>query len=171
MSVISDPQTRSTAYPSVAWRDWNLVVLAGLHAYSAAIGWQAQAVSYPLYRSVGADEFLDYHAAYGRSIPLVVVIPGFLTFLGAIGYLWTKPAEVTTREAGVVAGAGLASLLSTVLWAIPRHDDLNRIGQDAGTIDSLLRANSLCVAALTVGAVALGRRVGKLLQQRSSLHV
>jgi hypothetical protein len=165
VSVISTQPTRPTVAASAPWRDWNLVVLAGLHAYSAAVGWQAQLVSYPLYRSVGPDDFLAYHAAYNDSIPAVVVAPGFLTFLGAIAFVWTRPADVPKREAWVVGGVGLVSLLSTVLWAIPRHDRLDRIGQDADTIDSLLQANALRIAALTVGTAVLGRRVGRLLRR------
>jgi hypothetical protein len=166
MSTTSAPPTRPAASTQAAWRDWNLVALAGLHVYSAAIGWQAQAVSYPLFRSVGEADFAAYHAAYNDSIPLVVIAPGFLTFVGAIAFAGTRPADVPRREAWVVAGAGLVALLSTVLWAIPRHDELDRIGPSPGTIDSLLQANAVRIAALTVGAVVLGRRVGTWLRQR-----
>ena len=55
----------------------------------------------------------------------------------------------------MVAGAGLVSLLATVLWAIPMHDRLDQIGQDAATIDSLLSANLLRSLALTAGTAAL----------------
>jgi hypothetical protein len=166
LATPSITEARPTVDASAPWKDWNLVALAGLHAYSAAIGWQAQLVSYPLYRSVGADDFLAYHAAYNDSIPAVVIAPGFLTFLGAMAFVWTRPVDVPKREAWLVGGAGLVSLLSTVLWAIPRHADLDRPGQDADTIDSLLQANSLRSAALTVGALVLGRRVGLLVRQR-----
>ena len=57
--------------------------------------------------------------------------------------------------AGVVAGSGLVSLVSTVAWAIPRHDRLDRIGQDEATIASLIDANLVRSLALTAGAVAL----------------
>ena len=166
MSVISVTTTPSAARASGRWRDWNLLALAGLHAYSTAIGWQAQAVSYPLYRAVGVDEFKAYHAAYNDSIPLVVIVPGFLTFLGAVAFWWTRPPDVPKRLAGLVSVSGLASLLSTVLWAIPRHDELDRNGQSADTIDSLIHANALRVAALSVGTVAISWSVGQLLRRR-----
>ncbi len=63
---------------------------------------------------------------------------------------------VSRTAAAAVALCGMVSLLSTVLWAIPRHDDLDRIGRDATTIDSLLRANLLRSLALTAGTFLLG---------------
>ena len=69
--------------------------------------------------------------------------------------MWTRPTGVSRPVAGLVAGAGLVSLLSTVLWAIPMHDRLDEIGQSAATIDSLLQANLLRCAALTTGTLAL----------------
>jgi hypothetical protein len=132
-------------------------------AYSAAIGWQAQLVSYPLYRAVGPEEFGAYHQEYNDAIPLVVILPGFLTFAGAIALAWARPSWVSRRAASVVGGSGAIALLSTVLWAIPRHGDLDRIGRSNATIDSLLRANSLRTAALSLAAVTLAWSVGRRL--------
>lgn len=139
----------------IGWRRWHLVGLTALTAYSTALGWQAQFVSYPLYRAVDAADFAAYHLQYNHSIPLVVIAPGFLTFLAGAAFPWTRPDDVPRRVAAVVSLAGLGSLLTTVLWAIPRHDRLDAIGPDAATIDSLLQANLWRSLALTVGTVAL----------------
>ncbi len=137
------------------WRWANLVAVTALTVYSAAIGWQAQLVSYPLYRAVGAADFAAYHLQYNDSIPVVTIAPGFLSFLACIAFWWTRPADVPRPVAGLVALCGLTALLSTVLWAIPRHDLLDEIGQSAAVIDSLLNANLLRSLALTAGALAL----------------
>jgi hypothetical protein len=122
---------------SVGWRRWHLVGLTALTAYSTALGWQAQAASYPLFRVVPESDFLEYHAAYNAAIPLVVIVPGFVGFLAAAAFPWTRPADVPPGLAGVVAASGVG------------------IGQDAATIDSLLDANLLRSALLTAGTVAL----------------
>lgn len=150
----------------ISWRDWNLVCLAGLFAYSTALGWMAQIVTYPLFRVVGADQFLTYHAAYNDAIPVVVILPGFATFLGGIAFVWTRPPDLPLWLASVVSVAGVVSLLSTVLWAIPRHDDLDRIGQSADTIDSLLESNAVRVTAVNIGTVAIHYGVARLLLGR-----
>lgn len=155
---------RTTDDPTaLGWRTWHLVGLAGLSAYSTAIGWQAQLVSYPLYRAVGQDDFGAYHLQYGRTIPLVVIVPGFATFLASAAFPWTRPGPVPPRVARLVAASGLTSLASTVLWAIPRHDRLDRQGRSEEVVDSLLRANLVRSTALTVGTVALGWCVGRLI--------
>lgn len=138
------------------WRTWHLAALAALTAYSAGVAWQAQFVSYPLYRAVSAVDFAAYHLAYNAAIPGVVIVPGFLTFLACAAFPLTRPDGVPRSTAWVVAATGVGSLLSTVLWAIPMHDRLDLIGQDAATIDSLLQANGVRTALLTVGAAALG---------------
>jgi len=152
-----------TGTPGVAgqpWREVGLVGLTALTTWSAAVGWQAQAVSYPLYRAVAAEDFLAYHAQYNGAIPVVVIAPGFVAFLAGIALPWTRPAWVPARVAGLVAAAGAVSLVSTVAWAIPMHARLDRVGQDAATIDSLLSANLVRSVALTVGTVALAVLVG-----------
>jgi hypothetical protein len=166
----ADTSSSAQAEPasSGTWRRWNLVVLTSLSAYSTALAWQAQLVSYPLYRAVGAGDFIAYHERYGASIPLVVIVPGFATFLAATAFYWTRPAGIGRRSAAAVSVAGLVSLLSTVLWAIPRHADLDRIGRSEATIDSLLRANLLRSLALTTATVVLGWGLGRLLTSRST---
>lgn len=150
-----DHAVPATTARGTSWRRTGLVALTALTAYSTGVGWQAQLVSYPLFRAVAPEDFLAYHAQYDVSIPVVVIAPGFLSFLAGVAFLWTRPAEVPRGVAAVVAASGATALVATVARAIPMHDRLDRIGQDAATIDSLLSANLLRSVALTVGTVAL----------------
>lgn len=59
----------------------------------------------------------------------------------------------------MIGGAGLVALGTTVLWAIPMHNKLDRIGQSESTIDSLLQANLLRSFALTIGTLAIFREL------------
>lgn len=151
-------RTLTTDRPSptrLGWRRWHLAGLTALTAYSTAIGWQAQAVSYPLYRAVPEGDFLAYHAAYNAAIPLVVIVPGFASFLACAAFPWTRPPDVPRGPAAVVAASGLGALVSTVAWAIPMHDRLDHVGRSAATIDSLLDANLVRSLLLTAGTAAL----------------
>jgi hypothetical protein len=150
---------------SPGWRVWNLAAVAALTAYSTGIAWQAQFVSYPLYRAMSADEFPAYHLAYNAAIPGVVIIPGFLGFLACAAFPWTRPAGIPRAATVLVAISGVGSILSTVLWAIPRHDLLDRIGQDAATITSLIQANGVRTALLTVGAATLSWCLVRLIRR------
>jgi hypothetical protein len=149
-----------------SWRWWTAVGTFGITAYSTAVGWQAQAVSYPFFRTVPADHFLAYHGQYNDSIPLVVIAPGFAAFLAGIAFPWLRPAGVSRVAAVLVGVAGAVSLLSTVLFAIPRHDELDRIGQDAQVVGELLQANLVRSLALTVGTLVLGWVLGQTLGRR-----
>ena len=85
----------------------------------------------------------------------MVVVPGFATFLAGAAFPWTRPAEVPRPLAGVVGAAGVVSLASTVLRAIPMHDRLDREGRTTETVDRLLQANLLRTVALTASTLAL----------------
>lgn len=148
-----------------AWKHWNLVALTGLTAYSTAVSWLAQQVMYPLYRAVGPGEFAAYHLQYNDAIPAPIVIPGFVGFASAVAFLWTRPAGVPRWAAALVSLGGVTCIASTVLWAIPMHDRLDAIGQDPATIDSLLSANLIRTAALTLSVGVLGWCLGRLLNR------
>jgi hypothetical protein len=152
---MSDTALAHSAGPRRGWRHRNLACLTALTAYSSALGWQAQVVSYPLYRAVGDREFAAYHQQYNEAIPLVVIVPGFASFLAGIAFPWTRPADVPRSAAVVVSVAGGASIASTVLWAIPMHNRLDQVGRSTATIDGLLRANLVRTVALTGSTLAL----------------
>ena len=152
--TVPHPQVVLTSR-AAGWRRWYLAGLTALTAYSMGVGWQAQLVSYPFFGTVPADHFAAYHLQYNAAIPVVVIVPGFAGFLAGIAFLWTRPQDVPRPAALIVAGAGLVSVLATALWAIPMHDRLDRIGQDAATLDSLLQGNLVRSLALTAGTAAL----------------
>jgi len=152
---MSDPALAGSVQPRRGWRHLNLAGLTALTAYSTALGWQAQVVSYPLYRAVGDGEFAAYHRQYNEAIPLVVIAPGFASFLAGSAFYWTRPAEVPRSVAAVVTVAGVTSIGSTLLWAIPLHNRLDEVGRSTAANDGLLRANLLRTVALTGSTLAL----------------
>jgi hypothetical protein len=160
-TVIEPAAPASTTTP--AWRWWSLAGLTALGAYSTALGWQAQLISYPLYRAVRAEDFGAYHAQYNAGIPLVVVVPGFAYFLAGSAFWWTRPPGIPRAAAGVVASTSAAALLSTVLWAIPAHDRLDAAGLADATVATLLDANLVRSIAITAGTATLVWCVGRRL--------
>ena len=152
--VDAHPIPRPVA-PGATWRRLHLIGLTALSAYSTAIAWQAQVVSYPLFRAVDPSSFAAYHEQYNHSIPVVVIVPGFVSFLAGAAFYWTRPDGTPRPVAALVSVAGVTALLSTVLWAIPMHNRLDDIGPSATTVDSLLDANLLRTAALSTATLAL----------------
>lgn len=132
------------------------VALTLLTAYTTAISWQVQAVSYPLFRAVDDTDFAAYHQQYNEAILWPVLIPGFPTVIAGTLFYFFRPPRSSRRLAALVSATSLISLLLTLLWAIPMHDRLDAIGQDGPTIDSLLQANLLRSLALTLSTTALG---------------
>jgi hypothetical protein len=148
------------------WRHVHLVALTSLTAYAAATTWQAQLVSYPLYRAVGSTDFPAYHQAYNGAIVGVVIVPSFAAFLACSAFPWTRPAEVPRGAAWLVGLTGAGALLTTMLWAVPMHQRLDEIGLDRATIDNLIQANAVRTGLTTLGAVALGWSVLRSIRRR-----
>jgi len=148
--------TRARAGTRPTWREVALVTLTVLTAYTTAISWQVQAVSYPLFRAVGSNDFAAYHQQYNEDILWPVLIPGFPTVIACGLFFWIRPDRVARLAAAAVTASGIITLLLTLFWAIPLHDRLDLIGPDAATIDSLLQANLLRSVMLTACTVLLG---------------
>jgi hypothetical protein len=53
--------------------------------------WMAQLVVYPLFANVGAADYVAYHSAYARRIPLPVILPGSPAFSGR--WCWRLPGR------------------------------------------------------------------------------
>jgi hypothetical protein len=112
--------------------------------------WLVQIVVYPLFARVGTPDYANYHQFYVSRIPLVVIVPGFLSFLLPIPLAlfgpdlpgWMSAANITT---------GIIGLLVTVLLEIPRHNRLERAKND-DTIRELIRFNWPRTASITVQA-------------------
>lgn len=157
--ITADPQglTAAGAPRFKGWRDANLVAVTAVSAYSAAICWQCQVVSYPLLAHVSAGDFPAYHQRYSGSILGVTIIPGFVSFLACAALVWTRPAGVSQRASALVSVCGMTAFAATAGVAIPMHRRLAEIGQSAPTIDNLLSANLVRTIALSVATAILMR--------------
>lgn len=110
--------------------------------------WFCQIVIYPLFARAGADNYIDYHRFYTSRIPLVVIIPGFLSFLVPIPLALFGPAVPAWMSVANIV-TGICGLLVTVFLAIPRHGRLERGGKNDQTIAELVRYNWPRTASIT----------------------
>jgi hypothetical protein len=113
--------------------------------------WFCQIVVYPLFARVGSPEYIGYHRFYSRRIPLVVIIPGFLSFLLPIPLALFGPDVPTWMSAANIT-TGICGLFITVFLAIPRHFLLERNGKNERTIAELVRVNWPRTASITAQA-------------------
>lgn len=118
-----------------------LIFYAALTLYNCGIVWQAQRVSYPLFGMVPADGYTTYHRFYSRSIPLVVIVPGFACFLAPLVLVFARPDVVPLWAVWLNVTLGLASLLVTIVLEIPRHTRLENDGKSERIIGQLIRYN------------------------------
>ncbi len=114
--------------------------------------WLVQIVVYPLFAQVGEAEYVRYHRFYTRHIPLVVIIPGFASFLLPVPLAFYGPAVPYWMSAGNII-AGIVGLLVTVLLEIPRHSRLETNGRNETTIAELIRYNWPRTLSITTQAV------------------
>jgi hypothetical protein len=131
---------------------FSLVLWAALSFWALGQMWFAQIVVYPLFAKVGEAEYVAHHRFYTSRIPLVVILPGFATFLLPMPLAWLGPAVPAWMSAMNIA-CGLVGLAVTVLLAVPRHNRLEKDGKNATTIAELVRYNWPRTASMTVQAV------------------
>jgi hypothetical protein len=114
--------------------------------------WLVQIAIYPLFARVGEVDYIVYHRFYSSRIPLVVILPGFASFLLPLALAWFGPAVPTWMSVANIA-TGIAGLLVTVGLEIPRHGRLEKTGKDDTTIDELIRYNWPRTASITLQAL------------------
>jgi hypothetical protein len=137
-------------HPSFALIAWSALLFWTLGQL-----WFCQIVIYPLFAKVGDADYIAYHRFYSRRIPLVVILPGFACFLLPLPLAIYDP-HVPPWMSLVNIVFGVVALLVTVLWAIPRHNRLEKHGKDDTAIAELIRYNWLRTAAMTGQAIVTG---------------
>lgn len=128
-----------------------LLAWAGLNFWGLGQIWFRQVVIYPLFGHVGASEFAAYSRAYGRRIPLPVIVPGFARFLLPVPLALLGPTVLLWMSA-VNVGARLVGLLVTVGLEIPREVRRGLDGKNDAVIRELVRFNWLRPLSFTTSA-------------------
>ncbi len=123
-----------------------MAVLVAAHAASTLfmVGmiWTIQVVHYPLFASVGLDEFPAYEAAHSARITWVILIPWAVQGLTTLALLVAPPDGVPRWLPW--AGAVLAAIpvLVTIVASVPAHSVLTN-GFDADAHARLVNTNWL----------------------------
>lgn len=128
-----------------------LIPWAALSFWELGQIWFCQIVVYPLFAKVGEADYVAYHRFYARRIPLVVILPGFASFLLPVPMAMFGPAVPTWMSAANIV-CGIAGLLVTVFLAIPRHNRLEKHGKNTAAIAELVRYNWPRTVSITVQA-------------------
>lgn len=130
--------------------------------YLWGVIWTVQVVHYPLFARVGAEHWLEYHAAHTR-LMTGVVLPAMVTEMGTSGLLaLARPAWLSP---GLLwAGFACAALTWVVTFfvSVPLHDTLSR-GFNTQAVARLVATNWLRTLFWTAHAVILLAQVWRLL--------
>ena len=134
---------------------WTLLVTLAFTLYMTGMIWSMHVFEYPLFASVGAEEFAAYHAAHNRRLPFFVILPSFLALASAIGLVWVHPAGMPGWLLVLVVALDLAVIVSTIVWQAPLHARLDREGYAAEVIGTLIRSNWIRTILWTLNALLL----------------
>ena len=107
--------------------------------------WTIQTVHYPLFQSVGANEFVAYERGHTRRMGALLAVPAGAEVLTGLGLVWFRPPEVGLG-AVLLAGFLLAAVwVTTALVQVPLHRRLSE-GYDASSGRRLVTTNWLRTA-------------------------
>ena len=115
-----------------------------LHVFStlamAGLIWFVQVVHYPLFASVGTEEFTAYERAHQVRTTWVVAPLMITEALTAFVLLWIRPEGIAVSFC--VLGVALTLLLwaSTFFWQVPAHERLQQ-SFDPATHAALVKSN------------------------------
>lgn len=120
--------------------------------FMAGVGWLVQLAAYPLFASVGRDDFVEFHAGWSKRITWVVVAPMNVDLVTSIWLAIAPPAGVSRPVAIIGATLAVLTWASTALLQVPRHEELSR-GFDERAHAGLVRTSWVRTAAWTAHAL------------------
>jgi hypothetical protein len=120
--------------------------------FLVGLSWTVAVVVYPGFAEVG-DGWTRFHAAHSRRMTLVVAPPWAVQGVTVLGLLLDRPAGVPLGWVLVAGAAGAATVLLTVLGAVPMHTRLGA-GFDRALHRRLERSHAWRTLAWTVAGAA-----------------
>lgn len=136
-------------------RSLPLLLALAATLYMTGVIWFMQLLEYPLFALVGRSEFPAYHAAHNRAVPLLVFVPTFIALGSVLALFWVRPNGIPMWSIVLVLTLLIVTIISTVAWQAPLHQQLDRDGFSTDTIRSLVAANWLRTLTWTLNAVLL----------------
>lgn len=125
-----------------------LVANAACAWFLTGLIWVIQVVHYPLFASVGRDQFAAYEASHTRLITVVVGPVMLLELATSVLLLTVRPQAVPQWAAAAGVGLVAVAWLSTVLLQVPAHGRLSGgFVEDAHSL--LVHSNWIRTAAWT----------------------
>jgi hypothetical protein len=109
------------------------ILLANVAAtlFMTGVGWFVQVVHYPLFGSIGPEEFHSYHEAHSRLTTRVVLVPMTVELITSAWLVVDRPAAVGAAPVWVGLALALFTWGSTVLVQMPQHRALGPAGVPA----------------------------------------
>ena len=83
--------------------------------------WFVQLVHYPLFASVGADQWQSYHSEHSRRTTWVVMAPMTIDLATSVALVAAVPAGVSPALLAAGALAAVVTWAATGLLAVPAH--------------------------------------------------
>ena len=111
--------------------------------------WYVQIAQYPLFSSVGKNEFVEYHARHSNLTTIVVILPMLFELGTSALLLLYRPVEFALWAA--IAGL----VLNIIIWvatgfvSVPLHNKLDILGYNIEVIQQLVATNWIRTIAWT----------------------
>ena len=106
--------------------DWLLISTVAFAWYHVGFVWLVQVVCWPLFGSVGQNEFDAYHRAWWRGIRYILFVPSGLTFVGAILLMRWTPGGVPRWILWTALAQYILTYVLTAIWWGPQQAELTR---------------------------------------------
>lgn len=122
----------------------SLVFWAGLMVYS----W---ATTYPMFRDIPAEGFIEVHRTYERGLPVGVYLPFGIMGFSVAAAIFVRPPEIPVPALWIGAIALAGGVITTAFCAAPMHIALIKHGKDLERIRRMLACNAARAAFAVVG--------------------
>lgn len=130
-----------------------LLLVAFATFFNTGLQYYTTVSTYPLFQDVDEKNFVSFHKAYERKLPLSIYAPYALLMLSTLSLLFARPEEVALLWIVVLLILNGSIMVVSLAFAAPVHAKLDREGKNPSDLAKLRRFNLPRLLAATASSL------------------
>jgi hypothetical protein len=132
-----------------------LVLVALVTFFNTGLQYYTTVTTYPLFSHLAPDNFVPFHKAYERTLPLAIYVPYSLLMVSTLLLAVVRPSSVALGWVLLLLALNGSIMAISLAFAAPVHARLDQRGKDSELLRQLRRYNLPRLLAATTSSVVV----------------
>ena len=132
-----------------------LLLVAFATFFNTGLQYYTTVSTYPLFSALDEANFVPFHKAYERKLPLSIYVPYSFWLLLTLTLLFVRPEGVALGGVATLLVLNGSIMAMSLTLAAPVHARLDRVGKNADDLAKLRRFNLPRLVAATASSLVM----------------